>query len=513
MSAHPPFTRRTLLGTGLATAGMLALPGGRSEALAVPRRGGSIRVAMMASSTADTLDPAKGSLATDYMRHYCLYSGLTRMEPDLRPHLSLAERIESADRITWHITLRRGIHFHDGAELTSADVVHSLWRHTDPKIGSKAAAIAKQFAEVRADGRYGVILRLNGANADVPQILSQSYFLIVRAGEAKPSGNGTGPYVLGDFKPSVRTVVTRNPNYFVPGRPYLDRIEIIAIPDEPSRVNALLAGDVQASLAISPLSTRRVEHTPGYSLLTTGSGLYTDLIMRQDLLPTGNPDFVAAVKYMVDRPLIKRALYRGYAEVANDHPVPPSHPYFNPNIPQTQLDLDRARWHLKRSGLVGVRLPVYASTAATGSVDMASVLQEYASRIGLELAVNRMPADGYWSAHWMKHPLTFGNVNPRPTLDMLFSQFFRSDAEWNECKWKNPLFDKLVVEARGEADENRRKELYGEMQRIVHDHCGLAIPIFINMLDGYDSRLKGMTALPFGGLMGYRFAEYAWWDA
>lgn len=513
MSADWPFTRRGLLGTGIASAGMLALPGGKSDALAVPKRGGSIRVAMAASSTNDAIDPAKGAIATDYMRHFCLYSGLTRMETDLKVKLDLAERLESADRITWHIALRKGVQFHDGAELTSADVVHSLRRHDDPKIGSKVAGIAEQFAEVRPDGRYGVVLRLTGANADIPALLSQAHFLIVREGEAKPTGNGTGPYRLADFKPSVRTVVTRNPNYYVPGKPYLERIEIIAIPDEVSRVNALLAGDVHAAIAISPLSTRRIEPRPGYSVMTTGSGLFTDLVMQLDRLPTGNPDFVKAIQYAIDRPLIKRALYRGYATIANDHPIPPSHRYFNPDIPQRTLDLDRARWHVRRSGLTGVRLPVYCSTAAPGSVDMASVLQEYASRVGLELAINRMPADGYYATHWMKHPMTFGNTSPRPTADMLFTQFFRSDASWNESKWNNPRFDQLLIEARGEADESRRKELYGEMQRLIHDHCGLAIPVFINMLDAHDSRLKGMTALPFGGMMGYRFAEYAWWDA
>ena len=48
--------------------------------------------------------------------------------------------------------------------------------------------------------------------------------------------------------------------------------------------------------------------------------------------------------------------------------------------------------------------------------------------IGLKLAINRVPADGYWSTHWMKHPLTFGNTNPRPTTDLMFSLFFQSKA-------------------------------------------------------------------------------------
>lgn len=504
-------TRRSLIGSGLAMAGGLALPTGAVNA--APRRGGSIRVATQTSSTSDTLDPAKGALSTDYIRHYMLYSGLTVTGADMIVRPKLAESFASADRVTWHFTLRRGVRFHDGKELTSADVVWSLRRHADPALGSKMATIAKQFAEVRADGRHGVVIRLNGANADLPAILSQSHFLIVRDGDKKPAGNGTGPYRLAQFQPGVRTVVTRNDEYFIPGKAWLDRIELIGIPDEVSRVNALLAGDVQLVMALNPRSTKRIDASPSHRVLATPSALYTNLIMRQDRLPTGNADFVRAIKHLIDRPLIKRALFRNYATIANDHPIPPFHPYFNPHIPQTQLDLDKAKWFLARSGLKGVRLPVYATPAAEGSVDMASILQEYGARVGLELAVNRVPADGYWSTHWMKHPMGFGNTNPRPTADLVFSLFYKSDADWNESGWKNERFDRLLVEARGSTDEALRREMYGEMQALVHDHCGTSIPVFITLIDGFDRRLGGLTSVPLGGLMGYQFAEHVWWNA
>ena len=54
--------------------------------------------------------------------------------------------------------------------------------------------------------------------------------------------------------------------------------------------------------------------------------------------------------------------------------------------------------------------------------------------------------------------------------------------------------------------------LYGEMQQLIHDHCGVAIPVFLSFIDGYDRRLKGLRSVPLGAFGGYRFAEYAWWD-
>jgi peptide/nickel transport system substrate-binding protein len=511
-------SRRGLLGAALgaglvATAGGLLVPEGSLAAPPRPRQGGRIRAACMSLSTADTLDPAKGSLSSDYVRHFMLYNCLTELDSHLRAQLALAESLVSRDQTLWHVRLRKGVTFHNGKSLHADDVVYSLLRHKDPATASKLAAIAEQFVAVRATGPRDLTILLDGPNADLPVILTQSHFSIIPAGEKKfASGNGTGPYRLVNFTPGVRTIARRNGNYWKPGKPYLDEIELIGIPDEVSRVNALLSGDIHMALAVNSRSTKRINASPRHLVHETPSSLYSNLIMRQNQLPTSNPHFVAAMKYLMDRPLIKRALFRNYATIANDQPIPPFHPYYRNDLPQTHLDLDKARWHLQRSGLTGVRLPVYASPAAEGSVDMASILQEYGARVGLDLAVNRVPADGYWSTHWMKHPLGFGNTNPRPTADLVFSLFYKSDAPWNESGWKNPRFDRLLLEARGEPDDARRKQLYGEMQGLVHDHCGVGIPVFISLLDAYDRRLKGWYPVPLGGFMGYGFAEHLWWE-
>ena len=70
----------------------------------------------------------------------------------------------------------------------------------------------------------------------------------------------------------MRTVATRNANYWKPGKPYLDEIELIGIPDESARVNALLSGDVQLINAVNPRSTKRINASHGYAVLETKSG-------------------------------------------------------------------------------------------------------------------------------------------------------------------------------------------------------------------------------------------------
>ena len=244
-------------------------------------------------------------------------------------------------------------------------------------------------------------------------------------------------------------------------------------------MNALLSGDVQLVNAVNPRSTRRVRATGRHAVLETRSGLYTDLIMRQDSEPTGHPDFVLAMKHLFDRELIQKALFRGYAAIANDQPIPPEHPYYFAGLPQRAYDPEKARFLLKRAGLLGrAAAGLRLAGGATGSVDMAlDPPGGGAASIGLRLAVNRVPSDGYWSNHWMKAPAA-PSATPtrgRPP-DLIFSLFYKSDAAWNESGWKNPQFDQLLLAARGEADEARRRQMYADMQVMVHEGGGVGDP-------------------------------------
>ncbi|MBW4050046.1 MAG: ABC transporter substrate-binding protein [Proteobacteria bacterium] len=499
---------------GFAAAGALAATGRFGLAGAeTPRKGGRIRVSSVSSSIADTLDPAKGALSTDYARHYMIYSGLTQFDSRLSAQPGLAVTIDSGDATLWTVKLRQGVEFHDGKPLMPEDVVYTLSRLKDPATGSQVLAIASQFADVRATGPREVQIRLAAPNVDLPVILADSHFLIIQNGTTDfRTGIGTGPYRCVDFNPGVRTLGRRNPNYWKPGKPYLEEIELIGISDESSRVNAMLAGDVQLINGVNPRSLQRIRSSSGHTIHETQSGQYTDLIMRQDASPTDSPEFVLAMKHLLDRDEILQAVFLGHAVLGNDQPVPPSSRYYCPDIPQRRYDPDRARFLLRKAGLPRTRLAVFASPAAEYSVDIATLLQESAMHAGLDLHVDRVPPDGYWSNCWMKHRLTFGNINPRPTVDMLFSLFFRSNSPWNESGWKNSRFDALLLASRSERDEARRKEMYWEMQRLVHDCGGVGIPAFINFIDASDRRLRGYFPIPIGGLMGYNFAEYVWLD-
>ncbi len=508
-------TRRDMLAMLMAGGMQATLAGGLATAAVsahaqAPRRGGKLRVAGASAAASDTLDPARQSNHTDYSRGNMLYNGLTSLDGSLTPQPALAESFATTDAKTWVFKLRKGVSFHDGKALAPADVVYSLARHKDPATASKAKVLADQIESVKATGPNEVTVVLAAPNADLPVILGTFHFHIVKEGTTDfAAGIGTGPYKLKEFKPGVRSVVVRNDNYWKPGKPYLDEIEFVGIGDESARVNALLSGGMDLVSSVNPRSVARVAGTPGYAIFKTQSGVYSDLIMRKDTGPGANPDFVLAMKYLFDREQMKKSIALDQAVIGNDQPVDPTNRFYFAGLPQRPFDPEKAKFHLKKSGISGA-VPVVASPAAEYSVEMALVMQQTARGIGLDLDLKRMPADGYWSNHWLNSPVGFGNVNPRPTADILLTQFFKSDAQWNESRWKNAKFDQVLVAARAETDVAKRKQMYADLQTLIHQEAGIGIPLFLASLDGHSTKLKGLSPIPLGGLMGYNFAENVW---
>jgi peptide/nickel transport system substrate-binding protein len=498
-------------GLGL-TAGGLLVPQAHAQD-AQPKRGGRMRVAGADSSTADTLDPARGSNDTDYCRLFMFYNGLTVFDEHLNPQPDLATSLETKDAKVWTIKLRKGVTFHDGSAFTADDVVYTLNRHKDPKTGSVVRPLASALQEVKATAPDEVQITLSSPNAELPTIFAVYQFVIVKNGTTDFSkGNGTGPFICKEFSPGIRSVGVRNPNYFHEGRPYLDQIVFTGITDDAARVNALLSGDLDLT-EIDVRSAAQVKAASGFEIFETKSGDYTDLIMHLDAPQIGNPDFVMAMKYLQNRQQILNSVLLGYGSIGNDHPIAPSSPYYDSSIPVREFDPDKAKSLLQKAGMLDKSVQLVCSPAATGSPDMAVILQNAAQGIGFNLQVRRVPSDGFWSNFWLKAPFTYGNINPRPNPDILFSLFFQSSAPWNESRWKSEKFDKLLLDARAETDFAKRKATYGDMQRLVRDEAGIGIPAFISSLDAHTSKVKGLRPIATAGLMGDNFAQYVWLDS
>jgi peptide/nickel transport system substrate-binding protein len=221
-------------------------------------------------------------------------------------------------------------------------------------------------------------------------------------------------------------------------------------------------------------------------------------------------DFVLALKYLQRREKILKGIFKGMGSMGNDHPIGSAYLKHCADLPQRPFDPDKAKYHLKKSGITEAEMSV--AEIKGGITDMCLLLQREASKIGLKLNVKRVPNDGYWGAVWMKTPICVSSWNMRPTANVMLTLAYKSDAPWNEVHWKNERFDELLLASRAEADPAKSQELYCEMQKLVSDDGGNVIPLHAAYLDAISSKVKGMPKVPLAATGG-EWPEYAWIDS
>ena len=113
----------------------------------------------------------------------------------------------------------------------------------------------------------------------------------------------------------------------------------------------------------------------------------------------------------------------------------------------------------------------------------------------------------------MKKEWCFSYYAGRPTEDWMLSLVYESTATWNETQWKSEKFDKLLVQARAELDDGKRRAMYYEMQQMVHDDCPTVIPMFADQVMAAKNDVRIPETLNGNFVFdGYRYAE-RWWKA
>lgn len=464
---------------------------------AMPKSGGLLRHAITGGSTSDNLDPAK--VLDMYMANVSfgqLRNNLTEIDSDGSLIGELAESWEStSDAKTWTFKLRKGVEFHNGKSLDANDVVASINHHRGEDSTSAAKSIVAAVEDVRADGKEIVVVELSGGSADFPFLLSDFHLSICPARDDGTidweSGTGTGGYILEEFNPGVKVFTRRNPNYWKEGRAHFDGVETLYIADVVARTSALQTGDLDAMTRADLKTIHLMEKHPAINIVqSTGNQHYT-LPMLTDVAPYGNNELRLALKYAIDREQWKTVIARGYGEIANDHPIGPANRYYDASIEQRTYDPDKAKFHLKQAGYDSIDLDLHvAETAFEGATDGGQLMQDSARAAGININVVREANDGYWSNVWQKKPWCASYWAGRPTEDWMFSLTYATGADWNESHWSHEKFDSLLVVARAELDEEKRRGMYSEMQQIVRDEGGSVIPIYASFVQALSNKLS-----------------------
>jgi len=481
----------------------------------VPKKGGRLRLGLGGGSTTDSLDPATITDAMVQNINWQLRNCL--METDTAGNLvpELAETWESTpDASTWYFHLRRGVEFHNGKTMLATDIVDSFNHHRGKDSKSAAKGIVDPIRDIRADGKYTVVFDLKEGNADFPYITTDYHLTISPAGTRGRDwerGIGTGGYVLDSFEPGFRAFTKRFPNYWKKDRAHFDEIDTTGIADVTARVTALNTDQIDAMNRFELKLIHLLKRAPGIQIINVTGTKHYSIPMLTDREPFNNNDVRLALKYAIDREHLVNAILRGFGTVGNDHPIAPNQKYYAADLPQRQYDPDKARYHMKKAGMLDYVFKIHAADAAfVGAVDAAVLFKEHAAKAGINIEVVREPNDGYWRNVWMKKPWCMCYWSGRATADWMFSTAYAADAAWNDSFWQHERFNWLLKEARAELDETRRANLYRECQKIISDEGGVVIPVFGNWIDATNSRIGFKDPAGNWEMDGLRCAE-RWW--
>lgn len=493
-----------------------------SAKAATPKKGGDFRQGLTGGSTGDVLDPAR--TLDSYMINMSagqLRNNLTEISPsgELRPEL--AESWEaSPDAATWTFKLRKGVEFHSGKTLEAEDVIASFNHHRGKDTKSAAKGIVKPIKDIKADGKDTVVFTLEGGSADFPFLASDYHLTICEAKSdgtmAWEKGEGTGGYTLEKFEPGVTGKLKRNPNYWKEDQAFFDTVENLFIADVVARTAALRSGEIHAMSNLDLKTAHLLERDTNVKVFTTSGNKHAVFPMHTTVDPYKNSDVREALKYAINREELLAKILKGKGELGNDSPVGPANIYraTPEELPQRPYDPEKAKFHLKKAGMENLKVKLHlASTAFEGAVDAGQLYAESAKAAGIDLEVVRESNDGYWSNVWLKKTFCGSYWGGRPTEDWIFSQIYSKGADWNETLWDNEKFNMLLVQARAELDEKKRREMYVEMQRIVHSDGGAIIPLFMAYTHGVSAKVGMPDQLANNWeLDGHKNAE-RWWFA
>ncbi|MDJ0388540.1 ABC transporter substrate-binding protein [Roseomonas sp. E05] len=509
MDRPAPLSRRNLL-AGTA-AGGLALVGLHGAHAQTARRGGTLRISV--EQAPSKLNPLQHRVGPEYLLGEMLYSGLTRLGPDMAAQPDLATSWSSNPELTeWTFRLRPQVAFHDGSALTAQDVVATFQAILDPATGSPGRSNIGPVDSVTAVDPLTVLFRLKGAYADLPVALAYTNARIIPAAVLKGGmarldreALGTGPFRLVSYEPSRLTVLERNPDYYHPERPYLDRVEVQVFPDATARTAALLAGDSDLMLSAAPTDFARMEGAPGVKGLRTPSGQFLNVIMGCNQKPFDDVRVRRALALTIDREAMVELAAEGLGTVGADTPVNAAY-RFNTALPPREANIAEAKKLLAEAGYPrGLELTLVASDRPNTRAQLGVALREMAKPAGFNINLQTMAHATFLDQVWLKGPFYIGLYNMQPTTDGIFSLLYASSAPWNESKWNNASFDKLVEDARRTADDARRRELYARAQKIMYDEVPTLIPVFFDLLAGIRTRVQGFNLHPRGAV--YRIEE------
>ncbi|MEA1228094.1 ABC transporter substrate-binding protein [Acinetobacter sp. IRS14] len=467
----------------------------KSASSATPKHGGVIRLGLIGGQQSGSLDPHLSASGSGITRGFAIYNKLWEWDENMLPRLALAEFAEPNQNASeWTIRLRKGLEFHHGKTITADDVIFSVKRLTDPKLASPFRNLVQWIDRDR-------IQKLDEYTVRIPFISTIPGFVAlpetwVNFGGIVPTDFdpihnpvGAGPYKVKEFIPGQRSVFTRFNNYFKADKPYADSFEVIDFKDQVSRLNALLAGQIDVANAISPEYIKILEQAKHIQTIRSATNTHNSFDFNTQQAPFNDPRVRQAFRLIANREeLVQRGL-NGQGRIANDL-YSPQDPAFL-NLPQRQQNIAEAKNLLAQAGFkdgLSVELVTPVSSAQP-----ALIFAEQAKQSNVNIRVKQVDFATFNGPDRSKWQLSSNATNVgTPYL----STAVVNDAPistTNRVNFKDPEYSELFFKALAEPDLAKRKIHLAQAQKIQHERGGMLIWGFSHTIDAATKNIGGLA--------------------
>ncbi len=473
-----------VVGAGAVAAGSVA---GKAKAApkrigATPKKGGKITFALEQDPV--HIAPFGAILTSNHWGKEPMYESLIEWDAKLNQRPALAESWKVVDPRTVDFTLRKGVKFHNGKEVTAADVKYSVEGWLNPPLPGSATTVNQvpsiESAEVRS--KYVVRIKLKKPDARLFGFLAWTrYSAIVPEGmyqqvNAGREGIGTGPFRLTSFTPGQGTEYQAYANYRKKGLPYLSQLSLPTMPDEQARIAALRAGAIDGA-TLSADGAKTFQGNSNFTVLRGLTAAFRELQMTQKAgedKPWHDVRVRQAVNFAINRQQIIDRVYNGFGEYSGH--VPPGYgpwPLTRAELRNTyeKYNLAKARQLMRQAGFANgfeVTMSTFSTPLDFGQV--AAVIKSQLNQIGINVNIKA------------EEPGTFAANNGAGRFDWdLTARGMRGDvdgytSEFNPAnaiykvwypEYKNVKMWRLVGNGFITLDEKKRLAMYKELQKVL----------------------------------------------
>lgn len=478
-----------------------------------PKSGGELTIARTADAT--QLDPHTTTAHPSRRVFELVYNTLVGLSPDMLPQPELAKSWNiSEDGTVYTFHLREDVKFHNGQQMTSEDVAFTLRRILDEDVGAAVRSNFTVIKNINTPDAYTVVCELKEPLASFLVYLADPNTVIVNKDVAekgdvnkKENAIGTGPFQLAKWNPDQRMVLTKNPNYFEDGLPYLDKIVFNIISEPFSIVASLRAGRVDFALLELPTAAISIERTQGVKLVSEPSLRYTPLFINTSRPPLDKLKVRQAMNYAIDREEIINSAMLGEGEPTG--PIPPALPYWEINLEESPYyggkNLEKARELMKEAGFgeEGFSVELLYMVDQPKYANQVQVIQSQLAEIGIDVKPKSLER-GIYIDRWIEADLdlAISTNSGLPDPDHYLYKYFYSEGNLSfiHGHWSNDRLDTLLEKGRQESNKEERRKIYAEAQNILIDEAPFIWLVTPNEYYAHQKSVKGFKPLATGGI-------------